>query len=117
VAAKRASGRDVNFRDRLHPVSGDMHLAETLAISAAGRPRGRNRLRLFRLASARLFAKPAVLRGLRGGAAHRLLARRNSVVQRHCRVRVLRSAMCRANVRPKLLVAFHLISPPLHFFD
>jgi hypothetical protein len=24
--------------------------------------------------------------------------------------------MCRANVRPKLLVAFHLISP-LHFFD
>jgi hypothetical protein len=25
--------------------------------------------------------------------------------------------MCRANVRPKLLVAFHLISPPLHFFD
>jgi hypothetical protein len=114
VAAKRVFGRDVNFRGWLHPVSGDMHVAETLAISAAGRPWGRNRLRLFRLASARLFAKPAVLRGLRGGAAHRLLPRHNSIAQRHGRV--LRSAMCRANVRPKLLVAFHLISP-LHFFD
>jgi hypothetical protein len=36
VAAKRASGRDVNFCDWLHPVSGDMHVAETLAISEAG---------------------------------------------------------------------------------
>jgi hypothetical protein len=114
VVAKRDSGRYVNFRDWLHPLSGDMHVAEALAISEAARSWRRNRLRLFHLASARLFAKSAVLRGLRSCAPHRLLPRRNSVVQRSRRIvrfGFLRSAMCYADVRPRLLVTFHLISP------
>jgi hypothetical protein len=114
VVAKRDSGRYVNFRDWLHPLSGDMHVAEALAISEGGRPWGRNRLRLFHLASARFFAKSAVLRGLRRCAPDRLLPRRNSVVQRSRRIvrfGFLRSAMRYLDVRPRLLVTSYLISP------